>query len=114
MIIQKYLKKWGYSFIVARNGKEALEKLQSEKNILLILMDCQMPEMDGLEATKQIRNQDGEYKNIPIIALTANAMEEDQKRCLDAGMNSFLSKPIDAVKLKSEIESFEPQRKQVA
>lgn len=114
MIIQKYLKKWGYSFVIAHNGKEALDKLQNEKNILLVLMDCQMPEMDGLEATQRIRSQNDDYQNIPIIALTANAMEEDQKRCLDAGMNSFLSKPIDAMKLKSEIELFENLRKNAA
>lgn len=114
MIIQKYLKKWGYSFVVANNGKEVLEKLKNEKDIFLVLMDCQMPEMDGLEATQKIRNQPGEYQHIPIIALTANALEEDQKRCLDAGMNSFLSKPLDAARLKLEIESFAQQKRQVA
>lgn len=111
MILQKYLQKWGYSYVSAYNGLDVLKQLETDKDITLILMDCQMPEMDGLEATQKIRLLENSYKSIPIIALTANAMEEDKKRCLDAGMNGFLSKPIDVNTLKMEIESYQKQIK---
>jgi signal transduction histidine kinase/CheY-like chemotaxis protein len=107
MILQKYLKKWGYSFSVAHNGKEALQLVSQDQQIGLILMDCQMPEMDGLEATRQIRQSNEQrIKFIPIIALTANALDEDKSNCLAAGMNSFISKPIDSTLLKREIDLF--------
>lgn len=107
MILQKYLKKWGYSFAVARNGALALEIVQQDPQIGLILMDCQMPEMDGLEATRQIRkSSDHRVQFVPIIALTANALDEDKENCLRAGMNSFVSKPIDPVILKNEIDLY--------
>ena len=69
-------------------------------------MDCQMPEMDGFEATKRIRNGEaGErYLNVPIIALTANAMKGDKERCVNAGMDDYLSKPFDAVDLIDKVE----------
>ncbi len=107
MIIQKYLKKWGYEFAIAHNGKEAVELINQDPLIGLILMDCQMPEMDGLEATRVIRqSHEQRIKFVPIIALTANAMDEDKKNCLDAGMNSFVSKPIEPLVLKKEIDLF--------
>jgi PAS domain S-box-containing protein len=71
----------------------------------LILMDVQMPEMDGLEATRAIRQSEKHYRNIPIIAMTANAMKEDEEKCLEAGMNHYLSKPIQRQKLLALIES---------
>ena len=82
---------------VANNGKEAIGLLKDEK-FDAILMDIQMPEMDGLEATKRIR-EIPDNKNLPIIALTANAMDEDEQMCRLAGMNGFITKPIDAEKL---------------
>ena len=94
---------------VAENGVEALEKLNTvseDSPYHLILMDCQMPEMDGYETSRQIRSgQAGETnQSISIIAMTANAMEGDKEKCMDAGMNDYLSKPIDRdlmiVKLK--------------
>ncbi len=107
MILQKYLKKWGYDFASAFNGKEALDKVSTDSTIGLILMDCQMPEMDGLEATRQIRlSNEQRVRFIPIIALTANALEEDKNNCLQAGMNSFVSKPIDPLVLKKEIDLY--------
>jgi len=107
MILQKYLKKWGYDFASAFNGKEALEKVSADPDIGLILMDCQMPEMDGLESTRQIRqSSEQRVRFVPIIALTANALEEDKNNCLQAGMNSFVSKPIDPVVLKKEIDLY--------
>lgn len=107
MILQKYLKKWGYEYVSAFNGKEAFEKVTSDPSIGLVLMDCQMPEMDGLESTRQIRlSKEQRVRFIPIIALTANALEEDKNNCIQAGMNSFVSKPIDPVVLKKEIDLY--------
>jgi two-component system sensor histidine kinase/response regulator len=65
-----------------------------QKEYALVLMDMQMPVMDGIQATQEIRN-DSKYDSLPIIALTANAMEDDRRRCLEAGMNDFIAKPID-------------------
>jgi CheY-like chemotaxis protein len=86
------LAKMGYNPIVAANGKEVLEHLEKAP-FDLILMDVQMPEMDGLEATRAIRR--GEGHQPVIIAMTANATRDDREKCLDAGMNDYLSKPVD-------------------
>ena len=94
---------------VAVNGREALEMFEkSEPGYYdAVLMDMRMPEMDGLEATKRIRNLDREdAKNIPIIALTANAFDEDVQRSLQVGMNAHLSKPVDPEKLYKTLEEF--------
>ena len=90
----------------AKNGKEALEIFQNSKlnEYDVIIMDVMMPVMDGLEATKAIRMLEREdAKKIPIIAMTANAFEEDRKACLDAGMNEHIGKPIDIPLLKRTI-----------
>ena len=90
----------------AKNGKEALEIFQNSKlnEYDFIIMDVMMPVMDGLEATKAIRMLEREdAKNIPIIAMTANAFKEDRKACLDAGMNEHIGKPIDIPLLKRTI-----------
>jgi CheY-like chemotaxis protein len=86
------LTKMGYAPEFVENGKEALNKLK-EKKIDLILMDIQMPEMDGLEATRIIRSTNGPQPF--IIAMTANAMQGDQEEYLAEGMNDYLSKPVD-------------------
>ena len=90
----------GFHVEVASNGKEALELLQKsgdEKAYSLVVMDCQMPEMDGFEATRHIRRGVGgkQYREVPIIAMTANAMKSDKDMCLQAGMDDFLTKPIE-------------------
>ncbi|RMG30977.1 MAG: response regulator, partial [Methanobacteriota archaeon] len=93
-LAQKMLEKLGHQVVVANNGKMALEKLQGEP-FDLVIMDIQMPEMDGFEATARIREEEktsGEH--LPIIALTANAMSGDRERCLEAGMDDYLAKPI--------------------
>lgn len=100
------LKDLGLSADLAHNGLEAISILRGDTNTqayALILMDCQMPNMDGFEATRHIRAGRGSkrYQQIPVIALTANAMRSDQMRCQDAGMNDYLSKPIEAAQLET-------------
>ncbi|EEX92852.1 sensory box histidine kinase/response regulator [Vibrio orientalis CIP 102891 = ATCC 33934] len=105
IVITGVLHKMGLDSTIANNGKEALSVLSSSKSFDIILMDCQMPEMDGYEATHRIRNGEGgdNVKNIPIIAMTANAMESDRKACKDAGMNDFLTKPLNRSLLKEKL-----------
>ncbi|MBT3133961.1 response regulator [Alteromonas sp. ALT199] len=96
-----------HTTLSAKSGLEALEALNKMKVTFdVILMDCQMPEMDGFEATKRIRNGEAgtRYLNIPIIALTANAMKGDKERCVSAGMDDYLSKPFDAADLIDKVE----------
>jgi PAS domain S-box-containing protein len=98
------LKKRGHSVVVTNNGKEALAMLAKDA-FAVVLMDVQMPVMDGFAATKAIRQQEeSTNKHLPIIALTAHAMRGDQERCLAAGMDAYLSKPLQAHQLFSVIE----------
>ena len=96
LVISEQLEDLGLKYHIAENGAVAIEFLKNNTDIDLVLMDCQMPVMDGFEATKKIR--DGKagsmYHDITIIALTANAGEEDNKKCLGVGMNDFLTKPL--------------------
>lgn len=90
------LKKLGYQVGIAKNGLEAVAAAQDDaQHYDAILMDCQMPEMDGFEATHVIRNLDHPIASIPIIAMTANAMRGDRERCLRSGMDGYLAKPVD-------------------
>lgn len=90
---------------IAEDGLEVLAMLK-EKNFDLILMDCQMPNMDGMEATTNIRQQvDSAYHAIPIIALTADVQQDTRDECIRVGMNDFLSKPFTFDKLLSVMES---------
>lgn len=92
------LSKAGYTVIVAGNGKEALEVFKdTREGIDLILMDINMPEMDGIEATRQIRSHEMQFTpgtRVPILALTANVFDDFKQKCLGAGMDDFLTKPI--------------------
>jgi len=83
----------GFTCVVADNGQIALDLLESV-DVDLILMDCQMPVLDGFKATQEIRRAETD-SYMPIIALTANAMQEDEVKCIEAGMDNFLTKPID-------------------
>ncbi len=128
-ITVRLLEKWGHSVVVASSGKEALAALAREA-FALVLMDVQMPEMDGFETTKAIRAREAEKNtargtmnderethnsafslqpsalpHIPIVALTAHAMKGDRERCLAAGMDAYLSKPVEAQQLFEVIES---------
>ena len=97
------LQRLGYVVDLAENGLEAVDA-SGKKHYALILMDMQMPVMDGLEATKQIRSGSGLNKQTPIVALTANAMQSDNDACRAAGMNDFLTKPINRETLTSCLE----------
>ncbi|MET0410698.1 MAG: response regulator, partial [Polyangiaceae bacterium] len=90
----------GMKLTVARNGREALSALEQNPSLELVLMDIMMPEMDGLEATRAIR-RDARWSKLPIIALTAKAMKDDQERCLKAGANECIPKPLDVDMLLS-------------
>ena len=99
------LEKHGFQVTVATNGKAVIDFLEKE-DFDLILMDVQMPEMDGFEATRLIRKQEGDtLRHIPIVAMTAHAMIGDKGRCLDAGMDSYVSKPLRSKELLALIES---------
>jgi len=107
MLVTKQLQQLGYQTTLANNGKEAIELIQKE-NFDLILMDLQMPKLNGIEATKQIRKLEKEQKqpHIPIIAMTAHLIEHDKQTCLEAGMNSYLSKPLNLSKLNETVTQF--------
>ncbi|MGA1868422.1 MAG: PAS domain S-box protein [bacterium] len=107
-ITKKVLEKSGYNVVVSNDGQEAISLYKSNPSIDLILMDVQMPVLDGLDATKAIRTMEAEAKKgdrISIIALTAYAMKGDRERCLEAGMDDYVSKPIRAPELLAAIEN---------
>lgn len=101
----RLLERLGCQARVAESGIEALELLDTQK-FDLILMDCQIHLMDGYEATRRIREREHSNRHIPIVAITANAMESDLKKCLEAGMDSYLTKPIDFNKLRDALETW--------
>ena len=110
-VVKGMLKHFNLTCDFANNGLEALETLLKSVETspyTLVLMDCQMPEMDGYQATKNIRlGKAGEHnKNIPIIAMTANAMQGDREKCLDAGMNDYLTKPLDSEKVLTTLRQW--------
>jgi CheY-like chemotaxis protein len=102
LLVTTILAKAGMRAEVAANGVEAVQAVH-QRHFDVILMDMQMPEMDGLEATKRIRQLGALGRAVPIIAMTANAMQEDRRRCLEAGMNDFVAKPIDSGELLRKI-----------
>jgi signal transduction histidine kinase/ActR/RegA family two-component response regulator len=106
-VAEHMLTKLGHSVEIAQNGREALERLAQE-HFDLVLMDCQMPEMDGLEATAHIRNETSAVLDhgVPIVAMTANAFAEDRDRCLAVGMNDFLAKPVSRTALAEIIRKW--------
>ncbi len=108
------LTKWGHEVWVANNGKEALE-LYDSLTLDVILMDLQMPLMGGFEATKKIREREhGQHRHIPIIAMTANALEGDQQICIANGMDDYLSKPFKADVFKQMLAKHFPQQSELA
>jgi two-component system sensor histidine kinase/response regulator len=100
------LKKWGFAAHAVADGREAFEAV-TQGAYDLILMDCQMPEMDGYEASRAIRDWEKKSgQHIPIIALTANAMKEDEEKCLQSGMDDYISKPINKKKLADALQKW--------
>jgi CheY-like chemotaxis protein len=94
------LEEEGMNCLTAENGRAALKMLKENPGIELVLMDVMMPEMDGYEATKEIRNME-KFKKLPIIALTAKAMKGDREKCLAAGMSEYIAKPVNIDQLLS-------------
>lgn len=105
LIASEILKDFGADVIIANNGEEAIQALMACDSIDLTLMDIQMPVMDGYVATKHIRALP-HYAQHPILAMTANALDQDIQHCLDAGMNAHISKPIDAQLLLEKIQKY--------
>ena len=106
-IVCDYLEDMGISWEVANNGKEAYEKVIGDNSFSLVLMDIRMPIMDGYEATRRIRNYGLKYTDdIPIVAMTANAFEEDVMMSKQVGMNDHMSKPIDVKRFYDVIYNY--------
>jgi CheY-like chemotaxis protein len=105
MVAESILERRGFEVVVARNGREGVEAFRHQR-FDVVLMDIQMPEMDGFEALAAIRAlEQSSGRRTPVVALTAHAMKEDRDRCLAAGMDDYLSKPIDAARLFDVIRS---------
>jgi CheY-like chemotaxis protein len=96
--LSKVLKEKGMEIIKAENGRMALDVLEKNKQVDLVLMDIMMPEMDGYEAMREIRKNPS-WNRLPVIALTAKAMKEDRQKCIDAGANDYITKPVDVERL---------------
>lgn len=111
LVMEAFLKQLGVRCVQVENGKQALDLVASEITPSLILMDFQMPVMDGLQATREIRKWEMEHarSQIPIIALTASAFDEDRGLCLQAGMNDFVGKPLDLAQLRALLQKWLPQ-----
>lgn len=103
MLIKTILNKAGFDVEIAQNGQEALKMIHNS-HFDLVLMDMQMPVMGGLEATAAIRSVG--FTDVPIIALTANALPGDQQRCLDSGMNDYITKPINRKEVIQKIKQW--------
>jgi CheY-like chemotaxis protein len=103
MVLKGFLQRLNCHVMTAANGREALDIVGGEL-VDLILMDCQMPVLDGYEATRLIRQLPDPLRRIPIIAVTANAHESDRKHCLDCGMDDYLKKPVDFDTIRRKIE----------
>lgn len=104
-VMESIIKRKGYKYIAAYNGEEALNILKANK-VDLVLMDIQMPGLNGFETTRIIRSGEESIRNIPIIAMTAYAMFEDKDKCIQAGMNDYIAKPFDMEKLYNILELY--------
>jgi len=107
-IMARLLEAEGFQITLASNGREAIDMIENQ-TFDIVLMDMQMPELSGIDTTKILREEMG-MTDLPIIALTANVMKEDMDTCIEAGMNDFLSKPIDAENVKRVIFKWLPDQ----
>lgn len=105
-VAKKMLEKIGVEYEIANNGQEAVERLDEEHDFNVVLMDCQMPVLDGYAATAEIRNRENQnnLKRMPVIAMTANAMEGDKEKCINAGMDDYVAKPVKMTELKEVLQ----------
>ncbi|HMF61847.1 MAG TPA: response regulator, partial [Vicinamibacterales bacterium] len=108
LIAERLLQRAGWTVVTVTDGAAAVARAAAERYDL-ILMDCEMPGMDGYEATAAIRRGEGTARHTPIVALTATAMQGDRERCLAAGMDDYVSKPIDVHTLTAVLNRFGPQ-----
>lgn len=115
-IVVSMLKTHGFSCDVAENGREAVNAIR-KTNYDIVFMDCQMPIMDGYESTSKVREEEGSKRHTNIVALTANAMKGDREKCIAAGMDDYMSKPIDFDQMLmfihkySRLEEYKPEVK---
>ena len=103
-VLQKMLEKLGYTSVVADDGEEALFLIERLR-FAAILMDLQMPKIDGFTCTEEIRRRQDYYKQVPIIAVTANLMDSQQEKCIQAGMNAYLAKPVNLKRLQETLQA---------
>lgn len=102
--LKAVLKAKGFDCLTATGAREGIDQLTKQNGVGIILLDMMMPEMDGYEAIREIR--DGTFKTIPIIAVTAQAMVGDREKCIEAGADDYISKPIDVDQLLSVLQKF--------
>ncbi|WP_295676040.1 response regulator [uncultured Mucilaginibacter sp.] len=108
LLINKVLTKWGASADFAENGLQAIEKITSNRNYDVVLMDVYMPEMGGIEATQAIRaNEDPYFQQLPIIALTASMLSSERAQIMESGMNDYILKPFDPANLFEKLSVFQ-------
>jgi CheY-like chemotaxis protein len=104
-LVTRILAQFGIEPVLANDGRQALELLRTQR-FDLVLMDCQMPDLDGYEATRQWRQLEGEGQATPIVAITAHAFPQDSARCHKAGMNDYLSKPLEVAALEKVLARY--------
>lgn len=105
-VIGMTIEKLGWNHVIVGDGQQAIEMLNARTDFHAVLMDCQMPVMDGYQATRAIRARNDAYAHIPIIALTANTQPEDRQKCLESGMNDYLTKPVNIGELQKILMQF--------
>jgi CheY-like chemotaxis protein len=103
LVAVRQLKRNGYQVHVVNDGREALQALATQRYDA-VLMDCQMPDVDGYQATRELRRREDGVRHTPVIAMTAHAMTGDRERCLDAGMDDYLTKPVRSQTLIAMLE----------